>query len=149
MLQMLVEPAGHVLASFLRGLHGERVSGVVSAGETMGNPREDLHHVVDLQPQNKLHMHRVLDHQPGADCQKCYSKLKPDQDQTRQLKLQTHRLVLLQDTLKLLYQLWRRTSVIFASEYRDVAFDLCASDKIKSEKKRSIKKCGAFLQNNT
>lgn len=56
MLEMLVEPADHVLASFLRGLHGEGVTGVVSAGETMGNPREDLHHVVDLQPQNELHI---------------------------------------------------------------------------------------------
>ena len=57
MLQMLGEPAGHVLSSFLRGLHGERVTGVVSAGETMGNSRENLHHVVDLQPQNERISH--------------------------------------------------------------------------------------------
>jgi len=87
---------------------------------------------------NEFHMHQVLDTTShttsqeliGRSASQSWSQTKL----TSQLKLQTHRLVLLQDTLKLLYQLWRRTRIIFASEYRNVAFDLCASDKLKSEK---------------
>jgi hypothetical protein len=54
-LQMHAEPAEHVHASFFRCFHGKRVAGIVSAGETMGHSREDLHDVVNLHPRNKIH----------------------------------------------------------------------------------------------
>ena len=47
-LQILVEPAEHVLAGFFSRFYGKWILVIVSASESVAHAREDLHEVVNL-----------------------------------------------------------------------------------------------------